>query len=121
MDRLDRLSIEELRIRATRPANASSHLQTLERAELLALQQGRAEILRTARETVERWVFRVFGDHQYQPTWVGLNWGRSLGTADDRVEIARTLREAVTGLIVWDLVSDGDRTELLGAWGGLES
>ena len=49
----------------------------------------------------------------------GLNWGRSLGTVDDRAEIARTLREAVTALIVWDLAADRDRAELLGAWGGL--
>ena len=76
-------------------------------------------VLEAARATVQEWLIRVFNEHQYQPTMFGLNWGRSLGTVDDRAEIARTLREAVTALIVWDLAADRDRAELLGAWGGL--
>ena len=91
----------------------------MERAEVLAFKSGRDKVLEAARATVQEWLIRVFNEHQYQPTMFGLNWGRSLGTVDDRAEIARTLREAVTGLIVWDLAADRDRAELLGAWGGL--
>ena len=117
--RLERLDIDQLRIYALRPPDRMSHQRAMERAEVLAFKSGRDKVLEAARATVQEWLIRVFNEHQYKPTMFGLNWGRSLGTADDRAEIARTLREAVTALIVWDLAADRDRAELLGAWGGL--
>jgi len=117
--RLERLDIDQLRIYAVRPPDRDWHQQVMERAEVLAFNSGRDKVLEAARATVQEWLIRVFNEHQYQPTMFGLNWGRSLGTVDDRAEIARTLREAVTALIVWDLAADRDRAEPLGAWGGL--
>jgi len=48
----------------------------------------------------------------YQPTWFGLNWGRSSGTAADRAAIALAIEDAALAAVVRDVVDPATYDEL---------
>src|SRR6266567_2642954 len=99
--RLERTSLDELRLLAARPDDPTAHREAVDRA----------------RRNLEDWVLRIYNERQYQATLMGSNWDRSLGPARDRAEIAAALRDAFMAVVLWDLLSEEDRDELLGPWG----
>jgi hypothetical protein len=74
-------------------------------ARSAAAAAGRLELLdRAATEAVEV-ALRRFGAMTFDPTWVGLNWGRSAGRAADRAAIAAAVGDAAAAAVVEDLVA----------------
>lgn len=117
--KVERVRLEDLPLYAATPDGRAEHQQALDSAERAAAESGRGRAVEVARSSVGEFLLRFYGDSQYRPTWVGLNWGQSLGTTDDRVRVMRSLGEAVAALVLWDVLTEGQRDELLGPWAAL--
>jgi hypothetical protein len=80
------------------------------RADLLATvdtaarRADRSILLGEARSEAAEMVMRRFSEGSLHPTWVGLNWGLSQGTTEDRVAIVEALADAASAAVVEDLV-----------------
>jgi hypothetical protein len=55
----------------------------------------------------------MYDRNAYQPTWAGLNWGRSLGTVEDRVAVAAAVEDAAIGTVALGLIPADAAEELL--------
>ena len=64
---------------------------------------------------VDDWVLALFNRSTAQPGWYELNWGRP-GSVADRANLASSLGEVATALILGNRLTEEDRDELLGAW-----
>ncbi len=85
----------------------------------------RGVLLGEAREEARDVVMRRYSAGTLHPTWVGLNWGLSQGTTEDRVAIVEALLDAAAAAVVRDLVSAEvaddlslDAEQVLGLAGG---
>jgi hypothetical protein len=117
-ERVERQRAEDLLPRAARPLDAAAHEAALDRANEVARDAGKAETVRDAQRTIDDWVIRLFNRSNVQPGWWEANWGRP-GTTEDRANLAQSLGEAVTALILGERLDPSDRDELLGAWADL--
>jgi hypothetical protein len=117
-ERVERQRAEDLLPRAARPLDAAAHEAALERANEVAQDAGEAATIRDAQRTIDDWVIRLFNRSNVQPGWWEANWGRP-GTTGDRANLAQSLGEAVTALILGERLDPSDRDELLGAWADL--
>jgi hypothetical protein len=115
---LDRLRVEDLLALTARPANASAHRAARHEGARRAAESGRTEELVAAHERIERYVVALFNASTLQPGWMEANWGRP-GTAADRAHLAASLRDAVTALLLEDVLPSDAVDELLGSWGAL--
>jgi len=85
----------------------------------------RGVLLGEAREEARNVVLGRYAEGSLHPTWVGLNWGLSQGTTEDRVAIVEALIDAAAAAVVSDLVSAEitddlslDAEQVLGLAGG---
>ena len=116
--RLERLRVEDMIALAARPVDERTHREAVTRATAAARAGGRGAAIEEARWVVDDWVVALFNRSTVQPGWMEANWGRP-GTVADRANLAASLGEAVTALALGELISEGDRDELLGAWADL--
>ena len=116
LDRIERLRIEDLPIFAAVPLDAAAHARAVDAARTAAAERRREDLLTEIRRQSNEWVARLFSRQQYYPEWYGPSMGRSVGNVDDRVKLARSLADAVTGLMVWDVLDEADLDELIGPW-----
>lgn len=116
--RLERIRVEDMLTLAARPIDESAHADLLRRADDEAARHGLTGAVADARQAVDEWVLRLFNASTAQPGWYEANWGRP-GTAGDRANLAASLGEVATALILGDRISESDRDELLGAWAEL--
>jgi hypothetical protein len=82
----------------------------------LARAAGLEATVRDARATVRETLRRRMDEGSYRPTMVGLNWGISAGTVEDRVAIAKAAEDAVTAVVVEPFASVEVLTELTSAF-----
>lgn len=115
LERVERLRVEDLLARAAQPLDPSAHAAAVRRAEATAREAGLETRIREAQRTVDDWVIRLFNRSTVQPGWFEANWGRP-GTTEDRANLAQSLGEAVTAVILGNRLDAGDRDELIGAW-----
>jgi hypothetical protein len=118
LDRLDRQRAEDLILMAARPLDAAAHDEALSRAAEAAAAAGLERRVADARSMMVDWVIRLFNRTTVQPGWYEANWGRP-GTIEDRANIAASLGEAVTAIVLGDRLDPADRDELLGVWAEL--
>lgn len=85
----------------------------LETVEDAARRADRSALLGEARAAAAEVVMQRYSDGSLHPTWVGLNWGLSQGTTEDRVAIVEALADAAAATVVADLV-DRSVVEALG-------
>jgi hypothetical protein len=116
--RLQRLRVEDMLALAAQPLDPASHAAAVERAAEEAQRGGLAEAVAAATADVDTWVVELFNRSTVQPGWMEANWGRP-GTIEDRANLAASLGEVVTALILGDRITESDRDELLGAWASL--
>jgi hypothetical protein len=115
---IDRLTVEQLLPRAARPLDERAHAAALQRAGESARAAGLDKSIEVAHRTVDDYVIGLFNRSHVQPGWWEVNWGRP-GTTADRANLAQSLGEAVTSIILGDRLDEADRDELLGAWADL--
>lgn len=73
---------------------------------------GLADLLLDARSRFQEWLERTYNRGGYDPTPIALNWGRTLGSVADRVDVFRTVDDAVLATVAHELISEDDRRAL---------
>jgi hypothetical protein len=116
--RLERLRVEDMLALAAQPLDPAGHAAAVERANDEAQRAGLATAVAAATADVDAWVLDLFNRSTVQPGWMEANWGRP-GTTEDRANLAASLGEVVTALVLGDRISESDRDELLGPWASL--
>jgi len=107
---LDREDVQRISLPLPDDARRAALGRAIEAAE----QQGRSAELATLRKTMRHEAFVRYDRAILRPTWLGLNWGVSSGTSEDRVAIAAAFDEAAVLAITDDLLAEDDRDVL--AW-----
>jgi hypothetical protein len=112
---LDRLNVEDLPLYVARVRHPR-HRRAVETAELVAIESGLVETVDAVRRVVIEQIVARFGESQFQ-VWVGgVKMAPNVGSADERVQIARSLGDAVTAMVLGDRLDAADSAELLGLW-----
>jgi hypothetical protein len=118
LDRLERTRVDVMVTLAARPSDERAHAEAVERAEVAARESVRAAAIERVRADADEWVVRLYNRSTNQPGWYEANWGRP-GSGADRANLAASLGEALTALVLWDRLDDADRDELLGPFAAL--
>jgi hypothetical protein len=103
---------------AARPLDEATHREAVGRATDEARRAGLGTSIAAATHDVDDYVVGLYNRSTVQPGWMEANWGRP-GTVEDRVNLAASLGEVVTALLLGDRISEADRDELLGPWESL--
>jgi hypothetical protein len=107
---LERTSVDDLSVVALPEPDPDERTALLQRAVDVAAAAGpdRREALATAPARARERLFRAYAFRAYEPTWFGLNWGRSLGRAEDRARLIAAVEDAAVAAAVADLLSEED-------------
>jgi hypothetical protein len=105
---LDREDVQRISL----PLPDDARRAALGRAIAAADGAARGEALAKLRKTLYHEAFVRYDRAILRPTWLGLNWGVSSGTSEDRVAIAAAFDEAAVVAIADDLLSEDDRDVL---------
>jgi hypothetical protein len=110
--RLNRLALEDLRLLALPLPDPAVRAAVLDEVSRAAATAGRAALVDEARRRAPDAIVIAYNRHQYDPTWAGLNWGRSLGTAKDRLGLTLAAEDAAVAAVMRDAL-DEDLVESL--------
>ena len=105
---LGRFSVDDLAMVALPEPDPDERAALLQRAVDAAHAADRREELAMAPARAREQLFRAWSRRGYEPTWFGLNWGRSLGRADDRARLVAAVEDAAVAAVVADLLSPED-------------
>ena len=105
---LGRFSVDDLAMVALPEPDPDERAALLQRAVDAAHAADRREELAKAPARARDQLFRAWSRRGYEPTWFGLNWGRSLGRADDRARLVAAVEDAAVAAVVADLLSPED-------------
>jgi hypothetical protein len=106
LERLDRVGLEDLRLLSPPLPDREEREALLADVDRLAEEAGRKPLVETAGRRTREAIERAYARHQYEPTWAGLNWGRSLGTTNDRLGLALAAEDAAVAVVVSDLLDE---------------
>ena len=115
---LDRVRVDDLLAFAASPFDEDALYRARAEAETAARRTGRGPSIAEAGGRVEAYVLTLFNASTLQPGWMEANWGRP-GSAADRAQLARSLRDAVTAISLEDVLTDGAAAALIGPWAAL--
>jgi hypothetical protein len=119
--RLDRLGNDGIGQTPVPAADRVRRGEVRDAATAAAIAAGRGQLLEESRRAARELALRRFGSRVFRPTWVGLNWGQSLGTVEDRVAIAEIFDDAATAAVVADIAEPEIAADLLSGLEALES
>jgi hypothetical protein len=108
LDRLAHLSVDDLGVIALPGPDPDQRATLLARADAAAAAAGRDDELREAIARTRAALVDAFSSRGLDPTWFGLNWGRSLGRAEDRARLLATAEDAAVAEVVADLLPAED-------------
>ena len=100
------LTPDELSHIGLRRDDGPAHAGLIRIVETAARSADRSMLLGEARAEARDVVMRRYASGSLHPTWVGLNWGISQGTIEDRVAIVESLADAASAAVVQDLVDE---------------
>jgi hypothetical protein len=109
----DRLTPDELGRLGIGAWDDESHEDLLDALEAAAKLTGRDALVDEARARAGGAVLQRYSSGTLHPTWVGLNWGLSQGTVEDRVAIVEVLSDAAAAAAVADVLDPDDYAALL--------
>lgn len=118
LDELERTPVEELRLLAVRPLDQDGHDAAREEAEDALRRSGRDQRHAAARAWVEELLRHAFSQPGYSPV-AALGIAHEPLDAAARVQVGRTIDDAVVALLAEDLVDEATYDELLGPCAGL--
>jgi hypothetical protein len=104
---------------AVRPANQVEYDESLNAATRAAFDSGRRRIVDEGHRSASQWLDRLLSQQQFYPEWAGPSMGRSVGTAGDQAYLRRSLRDAISALVLWDVLDELCRDHLIGPWAAL--
>lgn len=108
LETLSRLTVDDLAVLALPEPDPDERTALLARAITAAEDAGRLDEVRAAPGRARDAIVQAFSFRAYDPTWFGLNWGRSLGRADDRARLLAAVEDAAIAAVVADLLSEDD-------------
>jgi hypothetical protein len=96
LEALSRRNLDDLGVVALSEPDPTARGALLRRATAAAAAAGadRLAEVRAVPDRVQAIAFRSFAFRGYEPTWFGLNWGRSIGRADDRARLVAAVEDA---------------------------
>jgi hypothetical protein len=103
-EQFNALTPDELGHIGLRRADPERRAARMELVEDAARRADRGVLLGEAREQARDVVLGRYAAGSLHPTWIGLNWGLSQGTTEDRVAIVEALIDAAAAAVVEDLV-----------------
>ena len=103
---LDRVGLEDLRLLSLPLPDPDERAAVLADVDRIAVEAGRKPQVDEARRRTREAIERAYARHQYEPTWAGLNWGRSLGTTNDRLGLALAAEDAAVAAVIGDLLDE---------------
>jgi hypothetical protein len=110
--RLDHLALEDMRLLSLPLPDPVLRAAVLDEVRRAAATAGRTALVDEARLRARDAMVIAYSRHQYDPTWAGLNWGRSLGTAKDRLGLTLAAEDAAVAAVMSDVL-DEDLVESL--------
>jgi hypothetical protein len=119
--RLDRLGNDGVGQAPVPAADRARRDEVRDAATAAAIAARRGHLLEDSRSAAREVALRRFGSRVFRTTWVGLNWGQSLGTVEDRVAIAEIFDDAAMGAVVADIVQPEIAADLQSGLEALES
>lgn len=108
LDALARLNLDDLGMVALPEPDREARAALLQRALESADAAGRHAAIVEAPVRARDALFASFAGRAYDPTWFGLNWGRSLGRATDRARLIAAVEDAAVAEIVADVLDPDD-------------
>ena len=108
LETLSRFTVDDLAVLALPEPDPDERTVLLARAITAAEEAGRLDEVRAAPGRAREVIVRAFSFRAYDPTWFGLNWGRSLGRADDRARLLAAVEDAAIAAVVADLLPEDD-------------
>ncbi len=90
----------------SRAALADARAAARADADRIAREVGLDALATDARACVRAHIVRTYDDALYRPTMVGLNWGLSEGTVEDRIAAMMAAEDAVTAAVLEPYLSD---------------
>ena len=106
--RLSRSSVDDLAVLALPEPDPDERTALLARAITAAEEAGRLDEVRAAPGRAREVIVNAFAFRAYDPTWFGLNWGRSLGRSDDRARLLAAVEDAAVAAVVADLLPEDE-------------
>jgi hypothetical protein len=106
LSRLDHFSVDDLTMLALGPVDAEERDRLLDEIDEAAAAAGRLDEVDEAAERALDVLLNAFSFRSLEPTWFGLNWGRSLGRPEDRALLFQAVGDAAMAAVVEDLVPD---------------
>ena len=106
---LDQIGIEDVGLVSLPATDMAARARARSAAVKAAEEAGLGPLQGEAREEARARVVRMY-DRNVE---AGLNWGRSLGTIEDRVAVAAAVEDAMIGTVALDVVSADVANELL--------
>ena len=91
---LDHVGVDDVALVSLPAADTVARGPARTAAAVAADDAGLGPFLTRTREAARVRVIRMYDRKMYQPTWGGLNWGRSLGTVEDRIAVAAAVEDA---------------------------
>jgi hypothetical protein len=121
LETLSRFTVDDLAVLALPEPDPDERTELLARAITAAEEAGRLDEVRDAPGRARDVIVHAFSVRAYDPTWFGLNWGRSLGRADDRARLLAAVEDAAIAAVVADLLPEDDIAALREPFGLLTS
>ncbi len=103
-----RFSVDDLAVLALPEPDPDERTALLARAITAAEEAGRLDEVRAAPGRAREVIVNSFAFRAYDPTWFGLNWGRSLGRSDDRARLLAAVEDAAVAAVVADLLPEDE-------------
>jgi hypothetical protein len=98
--RLEHLSAEALRQVALPNPDSAERRALRAIGDEVARDAGLVALVDDARERVRDYVMRVYATSNYRPTWIGLNWGGSMGPVTDRLGTIAAVQDAAAAAVI---------------------
>jgi hypothetical protein len=104
---------------ATTPLDQEAYDESVNAATRAAFDAGRREILDQGHRAASRWLDRLYSQQQFYPEWAGPAMSRSVGTAGDLARLRRSMLDAISAMVLWDVLDESYRDQLIGPWAAL--
>jgi hypothetical protein len=119
LQRLDRLRVEDLPMFAAVSLDKDGYEESVRAASRAAFEANRRGVLDQVHRDADAWLNRLFSRHQFYPEWAGPQMGMIAGTVGDRIRLAEALKSVLSALVLWDILDETYRENLVGAWAAL--
>jgi hypothetical protein len=116
---VDRIAIEVMPMFAARPLG-DDHQRAVDNAERVAIETGRQVAVAEARRIAWDYIDRRYAAAGYRPG-LGITAWPALTSGPERADLAASFGDAVTAIVLEDLLDEADLDELLGPWASIES